>query len=202
MKACKGCGESLPIESFGRHSQSKDGLRPRCRPCTNESNRVSLANRALLGGRPSVAAKSCVVCQKEKFAGAFYARAEAPWLLRSTCIECISTNRDAQAARDYAAIYRKNHSDKIRAYNADRRAREPYGAVKHEMLKDKWLYWGGVCYLCKKAIGDDLAWDHVKPLSQGGLHVLANLRPTHASCNSKKRAKWYGVGKLDQLGDQ
>lgn len=199
MKACKGCGQSLPNESFGKHSQSKDGLRPRCRPCTNESNRKSLANRALVGGGPPVASKSCTVCQKKKSADAFYSRAEAPWLLRSVCVECISANRDAEAAKNYAAIYREKHSDKIRAYNADRRAKEPYGAVKHETLKSKWFYWGGVCYLCKKAIDDDLAWDHVKPLSRGGLHTLANLRPTHASCNSKKRTKWYGVESLDRL---
>ncbi|MFJ4997109.1 HNH endonuclease [Microbacterium sp. NPDC088619] len=34
--------------------------------------------------------------------------------------------------------------------------------------------------------------DHVKPVSLGGITTLSNLRPACVSCNSLKRARWYG----------
>lgn len=53
-------------------------------------------------------------------------------------------------------------------------------------IKSRWAMWGGRCYLC----GDGAtATDHVIPLSAGGLHVPANLRPICHTCNSKKGAK-------------
>ena len=32
--------------------------------------------------------------------------------------------------------------------------------------------------------------DHVKPVSKGGPHILANLRPICSDCNLRKSAKW------------
>ena len=34
--------------------------------------------------------------------------------------------------------------------------------------------------------------DHLIPLSQGGLHVLANVATAHFICNSRKQAKACG----------
>lgn len=63
----------------------------------------------------------------------------------------------------------------------------------------------GICYLCgekcdfnavKKingvpyALGDYPSRDHVKPLSQGGLHSWDNVRLAHIRCNSSKGAKY------------
>lgn len=53
------------------------------------------------------------------------------------------------------------------------------------------------CYICGLPIDYDLPWldpgafeaEHVIPLSKGGPDTLANKRPAHRRCNSKKRAR-------------
>jgi 5-methylcytosine-specific restriction endonuclease McrA len=45
---------------------------------------------------------------------------------------------------------------------------------------------GGRCWLCGNAGADTV--DHVLPISRGGPHILANLRPAHHSCNGRKGA--------------
>lgn len=49
---------------------------------------------------------------------------------------------------------------------------------------------GMTCHICLHAIESraDLEFDHVIPLSKGGLHVLENVRPAHRSCNRYKAA--------------
>jgi 5-methylcytosine-specific restriction endonuclease McrA len=44
------------------------------------------------------------------------------------------------------------------------------------------------CYLCEKPLADPVEFDHVIPLSRGGRHVLANLRPVHKRCYRVKAA--------------
>ena len=56
-----------------------------------------------------------------------------------------------------------------------------------QLLAQKWEYYGGKCWMCGE---DACEWDHVKPLSKGGSHILANLRPACRRCNASKAAKW------------
>jgi 5-methylcytosine-specific restriction endonuclease McrA len=44
------------------------------------------------------------------------------------------------------------------------------------------------CWICK--IAEPTHVDHVEPLSKGGAHILANLRPACESCNKHKGATW------------
>lgn len=46
--------------------------------------------------------------------------------------------------------------------------------------------WGTICHLCG-CDGADTA-DHIVPRSRGGTDELANLRPAHRSCNSRRGA--------------
>ena len=56
-----------------------------------------------------------------------------------------------------------------------------------EQLAGRWAVWGNRCWRC----GDKAtATDHVKPLTKGGAHILANLRPICKSCNSSKGDQW------------
>lgn len=54
-------------------------------------------------------------------------------------------------------------------------------------LAARLAYWGNKCWMCG---GAATSVDHVKPLSKGGLHILANLRPACIPCNSRKFDKW------------
>ena len=57
-----------------------------------------------------------------------------------------------------------------------------------EQWRQKVAYWGGRCHICG-GLGADTR-DHVKPISAGGWHCLANVRPAHRGCNTGKGAKW------------
>lgn len=56
-----------------------------------------------------------------------------------------------------------------------------------ESIRQRMAYFGNRCWICG---GPFEQVDHVKPLSKGGAHCLANLRPSCASCNNRKRARW------------
>lgn len=52
----------------------------------------------------------------------------------------------------------------------------------------RWSMWGGRCWQC--GVADATEEDHVKPLSAGGTHCLANLRPACKPCNASKHGDW------------
>lgn len=54
------------------------------------------------------------------------------------------------------------------------------------------------CYLCGGPLaGSQMQFDHIVPLTRGGMHCRENLRPTHARCNLRKSSRllselsWY-----------
>jgi len=74
---------------------------------------------------------------------------------------------------------------------ARRRARRhaaSYVPFTERQLAERIAYYGGKCWMCRDS--DYQHIDHVKPLSKGGAHILANLRPACAACNQRKHAKW------------
>lgn len=99
-------------------------------------------------------------------------------------------NRD----RLYANItqYRRDNSERVRvwgraagaAYRARKLGATVAGVgVDHAAIAGRWAMWGGRCYLCMAKATET---DHVIPLSSGGAHVPANLRPICRSCNASK----------------
>ncbi len=94
------------------------------------------------------------------------------------------------AAKEYRLAYHKANPMKESQSRHKRRARLrevlyiPVGTKELQMKFD--MYAG--CWICKT--GPKEVWDHVKPLSKGGAHCLANLRPACWACNSAKKDKW------------
>lgn len=78
------------------------------------------------------------------------------------------------------------YREKSRRYRALKRGLV-VGEVTATILDAKWSYWGGLCWMCGAPA---VEWDHVKPLSRGGAHCLANLRPACRSCNARKNDQW------------
>ena len=98
-----------------------------------------------------------------------------------------------QAAQDRTPgtprYYRK------RARNLRRYAAQKGGDVTHGVsragLLGKIEMWGGRCWICRIKLDEtNLTFDHVKPLSKGGVDILANIRPCCRTCNCKKGNKW------------
>lgn len=67
----------------------------------------------------------------------------------------------------------------------------PAGSVNWRTLQWKLEYHGHSCWLCGVPVAKgNLHWDHVKPLAAGGPHLVANMRPSCPTCNTKKGNKW------------
>lgn len=100
--------------------------------------------------------------------------------------------KNADAAKARARIWaganraRRAQSDALRGASIRASRCAPITA---SALTARMAYFGFVCWMCG---GPFEHVDHVKPVSRGGPHILSNLRPSCAPCNSKKRDKWFG----------
>lgn len=120
-------------------------------------------------------------------------------------------NRNRDRLREYQRSYYASHSDNLRARSREWALANPERrAVHHANRKAlirastvipidaaailaKLTYWGGLCWMCGEPATQI---DHVKPISRGGPHVLANLRPACAPCNRRKSDRWDGASGL------
>lgn len=100
-------------------------------------------------------------------------------------------NRDAVIARRKA--WQEANAERMKLHDARKRYKrrgqmvETHIPFSVDQLSQKIAYWGNRCWVCKGAFE---AVDHMKPVSKGGPHMLANLRPICRSCNSRKRNHW------------
>lgn len=86
--------------------------------------------------------------------------------------------------------YYRKRARNLRRYAARKGSNVTHG-VSRAGLKGKLALWGGRCWLCTVELDEtNLTFDHVKPLSKGGVDILANIRPCCRSCNSRKGSKW------------
>lgn len=132
-----------------------------------------------------------------------YAWARAnPEKVKAAASKWRSANADkVRAAR---VAYRAENIDRIRALmaawnrqNRDRKAANESrrraalaaacGAATAEQIAARWDYYGGKCWICGASA---TTTDHVKPLSRGGSHWPANLRPACGPCNFGKQDTW------------
>ena len=104
--------------------------------------------------------------------------------------------RSSEAARDaekrrWDRYYRENRDSVIAAARdkAARRNGAPTIPFTADQLEDRLSMFAG-CWMCGGERDESFHVDHVKPLSKGGWHCLANLRPACGPCNISKGAKW------------
>lgn len=155
----------------------------------------------------NVAARMDRVCAREACAGVVSAHRRPNEIYCST--ECRLLCRS-----EYGAIWiAKNHSrhaatskqwmidnplKRTLTINKRRAAIASSASVSFtlEQMTARFAYYGFACWMC------GAPWesmDHVKPLSKGGPHLLANLRPACTRCNSSKGAKWLGVSGVNSF---
>lgn len=100
-------------------------------------------------------------------------------------------DRDPEKHRRRAADYARRNPVKRREAEARRRARKAgtqISPITMRQLEGRLAMFSGRCWICR--VSEWEVWDHVKPLSRGGAHILANLRPACAPCNQQKYNKW------------
>ncbi|WP_423716384.1 HNH endonuclease [Arthrobacter glacialis] len=92
--------------------------------------------------------------------------------------------------KDCARGYYEQNKDSYRLRRYSYQA-APGGVVVQFAPAEKlarFALWGGRCWIC--GIEGATQEDHVKPISKGGSHCLANLRPICHSCNASKGGRW------------
>lgn len=91
--------------------------------------------------------------------------------------------------KEYIRAWRKLNPEIVnrlsRSYKHRKRAVK-YDTFSEAKLQSKLSMYAG-CWVCG---GEKEQIDHVKPLSKGGWHILANLRPIYGDCNRRKGAMW------------
>ncbi len=112
---------------------------------------------------------------------------QSPARLRSGA-ERRAANKEKQAVR--AKQWRLNNperSERISAAYRERKARAAIAPIDWTRVDQAT---SGVCYICDTPLdATNHNYDHVVPMSKGGLHVTENIRPCCRSCNSKKGAQ-------------
>lgn len=130
-----------------------------------------------IAGETGTVFARCGGCSKIRTADHFTKERSNRNGLSGTCKDC---------ARGY---YEKNKdSYRLRRYGYQA---APGGVVIEFTAAEKasrFELWGGRCWMC--GIEAATQEDHVKPISKGGSHCLANLRPVCHSCNSSKGGRW------------
>lgn len=152
---------------------------------------------ARLAGEVVDGRRICSACGVDKPVDQYYAERAG------RCRECIAEYQATPCRRDQRAAWAARNKDQKREYArraaAIRRSRAlgtPVARFTATQLAARLAFFGNKCWMCG---GPFEHIDHVKPLSKGGPHILANLRPSCGPCNRAKSSRWYGVLDVQSL---
>lgn len=146
--------------------------------------------------------KTCSRCSQSKPLEEFYKktirRGEYVWTgTHAECKKCLSARVAKQDRRDYEAVrgparrVTEQYRQYQRAYQSGRRSLVKQVTVGTPNYDDIYDRDGGICYLCGLPSPVEVThFDHVVPLSRGGLHSDDNIRVTHSTCNLQKGARF------------
>lgn len=201
-KRCSRCKIAKPVADFGIRVAALDGLHPYCKACVRAYCKARYVKHA---EQIKTQVREYRIRNAEEIkrrARAQYAADKPKFTARIARYYEQNRNDLAAAARE-RRVGRDKEAEGVvrrawRAANRDLRREQEHRRRAHKlgtmvipvtraMLDAKVNYWGRKCWVCS---GPFEAIDHVKPLSKGGSHILANLRPICGSCNSKKHSTW------------
>lgn len=158
-KTCNRCKETLPLESFGVHRQTKDGLFPNCKACEAKKRNCAPDN------------KLCSWCLEEKPRSEYEIVGSSRRLARycNSCLPLVAEDQAQKKVEQDRAYYAREH-DKIREQAVWQRLMIRYGVTK-EWWDETYEKQGGVCAICKKAqlgtaAGNRLHVDHCHTTGQ------------------------------------
>ena|SRR3990167_5146289 len=222
MKLCPRCGVEKPADQYNWRNKSKGWRHPECRECQRAAYRAARAHdpaayneaakkrkqkwRANGGGKRSYAKHREQELRRylrRKTDPAFvekYRQRNRASYLANPAKQREATQRWLAKNPGYVAAYAMAYYEANKAKHFEnarkRRARLRAATIQEFSLRDldaRMSVFGHRCAYCG---GPFEHVDHVKPLSKGGPHCLANLRPACASCNLHKLAKhprdWLG----------
>ena len=166
---CAKCGTFKLWAMFPRAACQKSGYRPRCLECHRAAGRAYATENS---ARNSARGKAWSKQNRER------AR------LRERAYKTSERYRAYLKALYQTAKFKLAATEKTMRRKALIRARTVEKVSYPAILAEH----GRVCHICRGAIAEgELDFDHVVPLAKGGAHSHANIKPSHASCNRRKR---------------
>lgn len=202
MKDCSRCRQSKAFDDFNWRNKAKGWRRPECKACQHEAYASAKArdpevhNTKRRENKRKWRLANGVKPQPRR------SREQQIEFERARRIAWYKANREKAAATSLK--WRQSNKDKIREchrrwYEANksrafekarrRRALKLHATIQKftlTQLEERLSVFGHRCAYCGGAYEE---LDHVKPLSRGGPHCLANLRPSCLTCNRRKWAK-------------
>lgn len=194
-RPCSTCKQVLPLVAFPNDTSKPLGVGSRCKSCMRVYLRDWCAahpERVRGQGNPD---------KVREWKRQDYARHRQKRLAQATRWAKANPERAAEIKRRHYDANRTTAIERARAWeiahpqeklerqrrDRARRKTTQVARITPALLAAKLAYWGGRCWLCD---GEPTTWDHVKPQTKGGPHILANLRPACLSCNARKNNRW------------
>jgi HNH endonuclease len=194
-RTCSKCKQTLPLSDFYQDKGGKAGYRASCKDCRKgyEKTRYETHGEQIRAYQARYRADP-EHRQKDRESSARW-RAENPERHRETMKAYRTRTENQERAKQRSRAWRIANPERKREHGRRRAALmkkiHRAGSIPVELLNAKLAYWGFRCWIAGPACTvEPEQWDHVKPLSKGGLHLLANLRPACAPCNTSKKARW------------
>ena len=173
MKICSKCKVAKPFSEFGKHNQTKDGHKSRCKICNAEEMRSYYATHT-----ESVKNSVSSWNSKNKDKHALYVQKWA----------CENMERKKSSN----STWRKRRKDLVNASTQKRRAakKNQLGVVSKNIVEKLMRSQKSLCINCKADLTrSGYHIDHIMPLSLGGIHADENLQLLCPTCNIKKHNK-------------
>lgn len=190
---------------FGKASKEKDGLKSACKNCLREKSREyaknrRLTNKDILNEKLKQWRKNKVLNDPNYYKNIYYKdhqqslkRANDFYIANTE--KCLRLNKkwrqnNPEKAKQSNKNWRLNNPERVkelqRIGSENYRARKFNAIIQHftaDELNQRMFVFGFKCAYCN---GKFEHIDHLIPLSKGGKHCLANLRPSCKKCNNKK----------------
>jgi len=192
LKVCSSCNRGLPLVKFGVRAKTWDGLSGTCKNCLSARGRQYRQEY-----RESIRIRKRKWYQQNR---PKIRAANSRWRLKNaekvrTYLEQYRADpAHQQIAYERTRAWSIAHPNRVAEHSRRRYALKKAGVatrIPMGLLDAKLAYWGGRCWIAgPRCTVDPETWDHVKPLSKGGPHCLANLRPACKPCNCSKKARW------------
>jgi 5-methylcytosine-specific restriction endonuclease McrA len=177
--ACAATGPRV-VTACGEYRTYRNGCR--CALCrsANAARCNALRERRLASASNSTEPQSkvCGGCQRRRALADFDGDEGSFDGLRRNCKRCLRYSRNWRRANP-VTVSALTEARRVRLLSSLRDA-----PVSPEGVAARFAVFGNRCAYCKAT--ERLTIDHVIPISRGGRHILANIRPSCRSCNSSK----------------
>ncbi|MCC6797713.1 MAG: HNH endonuclease [Candidatus Hydrogenedentes bacterium] len=214
VKQCSKCRKQLPLEMFCKSSCTKSGLACACKVCHRKRGEIYRANNL---EKCRASSRRYAHANKEKVREVWRnwiakpenkekTRLKNKRLHAADPVKRLENNRKWRALNpekisEYCRKWRSANPEKVKQRCQKRRAikkgaqHTPYTKAQVLALRGQWC---GICGLeidlsVKYPHPMSFSFDHIQPLTKGGIDAIENIQPAHYSCNCKKLDRTFGL---------